>query len=174
MHPAFTRVASNQPEVMQYLDLVRDAASVFGLPVLPDNVVQWVNPITREDYVSADDKLQRNEVPSRQFENAKTKQLLRELRRETERRSRNQGTVIGEISDVEDDDQSASGQGEGRFALEDDGDSGLGWSGERDEFRETATEGRLHRNEALDYDETSEEDDHTSEGAEFEREIWSA
>lgn len=54
IQPDFTRVADNLPGVMQYLDLVRDSGAVFGLPDLPDNVVDTHNEVTRDRYAEDD------------------------------------------------------------------------------------------------------------------------
>lgn len=68
--PAFTHVAANLPEVFQYLDLVRDAGSAFGLPALPDNVVEHFNPYVPEYYVGKDIQRQKNAVPSKEYDEA--------------------------------------------------------------------------------------------------------
>lgn len=50
----YTDVASNLPGVMQYLDLVRDAAAAFGLSELPPNSIETNIDITPEIYTVAD------------------------------------------------------------------------------------------------------------------------
>ncbi|KAK5175167.1 uncharacterized protein LTR77_000304 [Saxophila tyrrhenica] len=57
--PKFTHVASNLPQRMQYLDLVRDAGAVFGLPALPATVVETQDRAVGEIYVNHDAGLQR-------------------------------------------------------------------------------------------------------------------
>lgn len=64
----FTAVANNLPGVMQYLDLVRDAGSVFGLEQLPRNQLEMFNEMTRQDYAQEDARLNRNAVTWEHFD----------------------------------------------------------------------------------------------------------
>ncbi len=77
----FTRVASNLPGFMQYLDLVRDAIEVFDLEEkLTDNDVEYENAASIHPYVKEDCKFERNEFPWTDYEVGKVKEL-REKRR---------------------------------------------------------------------------------------------
>jgi hypothetical protein len=80
--PGFTVVAENLPGCMQYLDLVRDCISVFGLATLPPNVVQTSHPLSsgsilearNSGFVSEDIRLQSGKEPvSRRRVKAKKK-----------------------------------------------------------------------------------------------------
>lgn len=60
-------MASNLPGVMQYLDLLRDAAWAVGIPGIPETVVETRNALTGEVYAEADARLQRHEVKSKPY-----------------------------------------------------------------------------------------------------------
>lgn len=55
--PGFTRVADNLPGMMQYLDLIRDAITAFGLPELSLNVIESENALTHDAYAGDDARL---------------------------------------------------------------------------------------------------------------------
>ena len=76
----FTRVASNLPGVMQYLDLVRDAATAFSLPELPPNDIETSIDMVQENYTEADAKNHRNSTSWYPFDEKEQNQL-REARR---------------------------------------------------------------------------------------------
>ncbi|KAH9845936.1 hypothetical protein Tdes44962_MAKER00147 [Teratosphaeria destructans] len=54
VQPGFTDVANNLPDVMQFLDLVRDACDAFGLAQLPDNVVHTLTALSTDEYEAMD------------------------------------------------------------------------------------------------------------------------
>lgn len=64
----FTAVANNLPGVMQYLDLVRDAASVFGLERLPRNRLEMFNEMTKQNYAQEDARMNRHAITSEPFD----------------------------------------------------------------------------------------------------------
>ena len=66
--PGFTDVADNLPGVMQYLDLVRDAAFAFGLLDLPAKAIETKNRLTGEYYASEDAKQHRKDLPSSKYD----------------------------------------------------------------------------------------------------------
>ena len=68
IRPGFTKVASNLPGVMQYLDLVRDAVFAFGLPELSPTVVEKRNGVTGEWYADDDDRMQKYAVASKKYD----------------------------------------------------------------------------------------------------------
>lgn len=71
VRPGFTHVADNLPGVMQYLDLIRDACAVFGLPPIPANVVETHNAMTGKEYANEDDRRHKNDVASRPYDRDK-------------------------------------------------------------------------------------------------------
>ena len=64
----FTDVADNLLGVMQYLDLVRDAAFAFGLLDLPAKAIETKNRLTGEYYASEDAKQHRKDLPSSKYD----------------------------------------------------------------------------------------------------------
>ncbi|KAF2773675.1 hypothetical protein EJ03DRAFT_347646 [Teratosphaeria nubilosa] len=68
IQPGFTHVANNLPDVMQYLDLVRDACDAFGLAQLPDNVVHTQNALSDDKYEAMDNKCQRTAMASKAYD----------------------------------------------------------------------------------------------------------
>lgn len=55
-----SHVADNLPEVMQYLDLVRDACEALGVTMIPDNVIAHKDPLTKLKYEEDDATMQKH------------------------------------------------------------------------------------------------------------------
>ncbi|OCL13897.1 hypothetical protein AOQ84DRAFT_79117 [Glonium stellatum] len=96
LYPKIAHVADNLPEVMQYLDLVRDACSDLDVPMIPVNVVEHqVGTDPRHRFKAEDDRLMQN---ARLY---KTKEEYEDARKKRNLKNKGGGleqmvTVIGE------------------------------------------------------------------------------
>lgn len=137
--PGFTHVASNLPGVMQYLDLVRDCTFALGLPDIPDNVVEETNPLTGENYVVEDKRLNKTDQLSRKYDQAE------QLDQRDKKAKRRKGTKLTDRTDPAKEASSGMLPGDQQLSREtDDGDAQwvaeqIGWEHRNVETSDSAS-----------------------------------
>lgn len=102
---SFTRVANNLPGVLQYLDLVRDAAHAFDLPDLPANEVDDSCPVTGRKFAAEDDVLNWGYRLSWPFDLEELKKKRKANKEKRDKAKRKEKKNEGKHARVEEEDE---------------------------------------------------------------------